>query len=207
MGEGTEETDIRRMRASRITLLCRGATAANRLARFSADEPLLPKEAGKAGRLARRLPAYAAVLHAPEIAARETATLFSVKAVPCEALRDIDHGRWRGRSLEDIAGEDPSGLQHWMADPAAKPHGGESIEEARARCAAWLEEQHGAGGHRLAVTHALILKIVLAHVLGAPLSAIWRADVEPLGMMTLTSDGRRWALRFFGSPAGPEGDP
>ncbi|WP_337183406.1 histidine phosphatase family protein [Shinella sp.] len=190
-------------RASRLTLICRGATASNRLSRLSSDEPLLPKEALRARLLAGRLPSSDAVLSAPEAAARETAALLCAAPVPCDALRDVDYGRWNGRRIDEIAADEPSGLQAWMADPAATPHGGESFEAVRARCAAWLDGQHGAGGHRLAVTHAIVLKIVLAHILQAPLAAVWRADVEPLGLMTLTSDSRRWALRFFGALADP----
>lgn len=190
-------------RASRLTLLCRGATASSRLSRLSSDEPLLPKEALRARLLAGRLRASDAVFSAPEIAARETAAFLSAAPAPCDALRDVDYGRWNGRRIDEIAADEPSGLQAWMADPTAAPHGGESFEAVRARCAAWLDGQHGAGGHRLAVTHAVVLKIVLAHVLQAPLTAVWRADVEPLGLMTLTSDGRRWALRFFGAHPDP----
>jgi broad specificity phosphatase PhoE len=85
-----------------------------------------------------------------------------------------------------------------MADPAAAPHGGESFETAQARAAAWLESLHGTGGHRLAVTHPVILKLLFAHVLGAPLSSVWRIDAEPFCLLSLSSEGTRWALRGFG---------
>lgn len=58
----------------------------------------------------------------------------------------------------------------------------------------------------LAVTHAIVLKLLFLHVVGAPLTSIWRIDVEPLGLLALTSDGRRWALRSFGAEL-PDGSP
>ncbi len=188
-------------RATRLTFLCRGATAANRLSRLSSDEPLLDRERERTARLVRRLPAHDAVFCAPEASARETAAFFSPHPAMAEPLRDAAYGRWSGRSLEEIAAENPGDLRGWLSDPAAAPHGGESFEAVRARCVPWLDGQHATGGHRLAVTHAVVLKVVLAHVLGAPLSAVWRTDVEPLGTLTLTSDGRRWALRAFGATA------
>ena len=187
-------------RATRLTFLCRGATASNRLSRLSSDEPLLGKETERAERLVRLLPAYDAVCCAPEVSARETAAFFSRQPVMTDALRDADYGRWSGRSVDEIATENPGDLQTWLSDPAAAPHGGESFEAVRARCVAWLDGQHALGGQRLAVSHAVVLKVVLAHVLDAPLPAIWRTDVEPLGALILTSNGRRWALRSFGAP-------
>ncbi len=187
-------------RATRLTFLCRGATASNRLSRLSSNEPLLSKETERAARLVRLLPAYDAVSSAPEASARETAAFFSAQPAIVEPLRDADYGRWNGRSVAEIAAENPGDFQTWLSDPAAAPHGGESFEEVRGRCLSWLDGQHGLGGHRLAVAHAVILKVVLAHVLDAPLPAIWRTDVEPLGALTLTSNGKRWALRSFGSP-------
>lgn len=190
------------MRATRLTLICRGATPSSRQARFACGEPLLAGEAERARRLAQTLHPFEAVLHAPDESAAETAAAFVPDARPCPALCDVDHGRWTGRTLADIAAEAPQDLQRWMADPAAAPHGGESFEAAQARAAAWLEGLHGSGGHRLAVTHAIILKLLFAHVLGAPLSSVWRIDAEPLCLLSLSSDGTRWALRRFG-PALP----
>lgn len=200
MGDETQETRQKPPRATRLTLLCRAATASNRLSRLSSDEPLLEREWERAERLARLLPAHDAVFCAPEASARETAALLGLHPAITEPLRDVDYGRWSGLALEEIAAQSPSDLQLWLSDPAAAPHGGESFEAARARCTAWLDSRHAAGGHLLAITHATVLKLVLAHVLDAPLQAIRRTDVEPLGALTLTSNGQRWALRFFGSP-------
>lgn len=199
LGDETQETKTGHGRATRVTFLCRGATASNRQSRLSSDEPLLDKEAERVRHLARLLPPYDAVFCAPEVSARETASLLGADPVIIEPLRDADYGLWNGRGLDEIAAGSPLDLQAWLSAPAAAPHGGESFDDVRLRCVAWLDSQHAMGGHRLAVTHAIILKLVLAHVLEAPLSAIWRADVEPLGALTLTSNGQRWALRSFGS--------
>ncbi|MCD1266837.1 histidine phosphatase family protein [Shinella sumterensis] len=195
-------------RATRVTLLCRGATAANRQARFSAEGSLLPKEPARAAALAERLRPSDRVFCAPEACAAETAAAFSAAPTPCPTLRDLDYGAWSGQTVDEIAGRFPEALRHWMADPAAAPHGGESFEVAAGRATGWLDGLHGTGGRILAVTHAMLLKLVFAHVVGAPLTAVWRIDVEPLGFLDLSSDGRRWALRGFGTappPAGQDG--
>lgn len=189
-------------RATRLTILCRGATAANQQSRLSSGDPLLAKERARLSLLARDLGRFDTVLHAPEPAAAETATAFSSDALPAPALRDIAYGTWSNRTAADIAKQSPEDLARWMADPSSAPHGGESFEAAQTRTATWLESLHSKGGSTLAVTHAVILKLLFLSVVGAPLTSIWRIDVEPLATLSLTSDGRRWALRGFG-PNGP----
>lgn len=192
-------------RATRLVILCRGATVANQQSRFSSDDPLLPRERARLSELARGLRRFETVLHAPERPAIETAAAFSPDAASCPALRDADYGRWNGRTVADVAERSPADLQRWMSDPSSTPHGGEPLETVQARAAAWLESRHAKGGNTLAVTHAIVLKLLFLHVTGAPLASIWRIDVEPLGMLALSSDGRRWALRSFGTglPGGP----
>ncbi|MER7482631.1 histidine phosphatase family protein [Streptomyces sp. NPDC126510] len=45
------------------------------------------------------------------------------------ALRDIDMGSWRDRTLAAVAADDEAGLGMWMTDPDATPHGGESVAQ------------------------------------------------------------------------------
>jgi len=50
-------------------------------------------------------------------------------------------------------------------------------------------------GHTIAVTHGSVIRAAIVHVLGAPLSACRKIDIEPLGITEFSSDGRRWMLR------------
>ncbi len=47
-------------------------------------------------------------------------------------------------------------------------------------------------GHTIAITHASVIRTAIAHVLGAPLAASWKIDIEPLSITDFRSDGRRW---------------
>ncbi|MGE6786411.1 histidine phosphatase family protein [Ensifer adhaerens] len=195
----SQKTAPVRSRATRLTLLCRGATLSNLQSRFFSDEPLLPKEINRAEALAQALPKFDDVLHAPERSAAETASVFSREARICLSLRDADYGTWSGRSIKEIAASSPLELQHWMSDPMSAPHDGEPFGAVRQRVVSWLDNRHAKGGNTLAVTHGVVVKLVLASVLDAPLTSLWRVDVEPLGLLCLTSDGRRWAMRSFGA--------
>ena len=53
-------------------------------------------------------------------------------------------------------------------------------------------------GHTIALTHASVIRTAILHVLGAPLAASWKIDIEPLSITDFRSDGRRWVLRACG---------
>jgi broad specificity phosphatase PhoE len=179
----------------RLTLICHAATAATRAAAFPADEAVEPAAEASAAALARRIDPVDRAWTSPSLAARQTAAALGLDAVPEPALRDCAFGRWAGRRLADVATEDPRGLAVRVADPAAAPHGGEALGAVRNRVAAWLRARVADKGHAVAVTHASVMRAVVLAVLDAPAGAFWRIDVEPLGIIALGSDGKRWTMR------------
>ena len=50
-------------------------------------------------------------------------------------------------------------------------------------------------GSTLVVTHAIVVKVVLATVLEAPLASVYSMDFEPLSSITLARAGDAWRLR------------
>ncbi|MFO1143366.1 MAG: histidine phosphatase family protein [Amaricoccus sp.] len=178
----------------RLTLVCHGATAANRLATFPLDEPLEPRSLAAARAFARR-GAAAIAFSSPALRARQTAEAMNIDAVVEPALRDCDYGRWAGQALEAVAERKPEAMAAFLHDPSARPHGGESIDDLVARAGGWLDPLLQRRGSIVAVTHAAVIRAALIHVLRPPLDAFWRIDVPPLSATALTSDGRRWAWR------------
>jgi broad specificity phosphatase PhoE len=114
------------------------------------------------------------------------------------ALREVDYGRWAGRGLAGIAAASPGDLEIWRSDPAAAPHGGESLAAARARVADWLGTRGAEPGGGVALVSATICRLIVVTVLDAPTAAIWRLDPAPWAALRLTGDGRRWLLRLDG---------
>src|SRR5262249_34487252 len=123
----------------RLSLICHGATAATRSAAFSRDEPLEPGAVRRAETVGKALRPPARAWTSPALRACQTAAALGITASAEPALRDCDHGRWAGRRLADLATEDPDGVAAWLSDPAAAPHGGESLEDLRRRAAAWID--------------------------------------------------------------------
>ncbi|MBP2443932.1 histidine phosphatase family protein [Rhizobium leguminosarum] len=180
---------------TRLTWICHGATMASRKALFPLDEPLEDKTVEEAAGMVAP-PRADRIAASPALRARQTALALRLDALTDPALRDCDHGRWAGRPIAAIEAEEPESLMAWMSDPETAPHGGESFVDLRTRVASWMDEQSLLGGHVIAVSHAAVIRAAVAHVLRTPLSSFWLMDVEPLAIVRMTSNGRRWSLRF-----------
>jgi broad specificity phosphatase PhoE len=184
--------------AARLDLLAHGGSEATRAARFPDDEPLEASAAQALEALRGRVRPYAQAFAAPARAARETAAALGLNAAVEPALRDCDYGRWRGLASKDVAAREPDAFADWLGDPAAAPHGGESLATLIERVGAWLAQSLTREGATLAVTHAPVVRAAIVNALGAGPSAFWRVDVAPLSLARLSGHGQRWNLVALG---------
>jgi broad specificity phosphatase PhoE len=187
---------------ARLDLLAHGASAATRATRFPDDEPLEASAVSALEALRGRLRPYAEVLTSPARAARETAAALGFDAEVEMALGDGDCGRWRGLASKDVAEREPDEFATWLADPAAAPHGGESVAAVIERIGAWLTPSLAREGATLAVTHASVVRAAIVSALGAGSSAFWRIDVAPLSLARLSGHGQRWNVVALGPLGG-----
>ncbi|MDR4306596.1 histidine phosphatase family protein [Chelatococcus sambhunathii] len=140
---------------------------------------------------------------APDGLARRTAEWFGVDALVSDGLAEIDYGAWRGRALDDVARDEPDAFKVWLTDPTASPHGGESFSDLLSRVGGWLGANQSLSGHSVAIASASVVNACVLASLGAPATAFFRIDAEPLSLSKLVSDGRRWSVRSLnGRPAG-----
>ena len=121
-----------------LVLVAHAETAATREAAFASDDGLNPRGLAAARSLRATLPRFDDAATSPAPAARESAAALGLDAPVDAALRDLDAGAWRGRSLADVAATDPDGLAAWIGDPAYAGHGGETIEALVHRMEDWL---------------------------------------------------------------------
>lgn len=192
----------------RLTLLAHAPTQAQRAAAFPLDEAVEAAGLRHAASVAQTLALTAwrrvdRLWAAPERRTRQTAAALAAAGLAVDIgevleLRDLDHGRWGGRSLADVGGADPAGVAAWLDDPAAAPHGGESLLALLRRVGAWLAA-FTEPGHTLIVTHPAVIRAALTHVLAADARAFWRLDIAPLSITDLRHNGR-WTVRALGQP-------
>jgi broad specificity phosphatase PhoE len=181
--------------SSRLTLISHASTAAVRAAAFPLDEVI--DEAGQrdAQALASSFRPFRVVWTSPLKRAIETAAALNLDAKVDPALRDIDLGRWAGRTFNEVEAKEPEGISRWLTDPASAPHGGESIAQLVARASEWLTGVGHNGGHIAAVSHPAVIRAAIVVAIEANLISFWRIDIAPLAVVELSSNGRRWALR------------
>jgi len=179
----------------RLTLLCHASTAATTKTRFPADEPLEDRGRARAAAAAPALAGTDRLWCGPTRRCRETAAALGRDAVVVPALDDWDVGRWRGLALDDVEAAEPEAVMAWLTDPAANPHGGESVEDLLARVGRWLDGLGAESPRVVAVTHAAVIRAAVVHALGARPESFWRIDVPPLSRTELRGRDGRWTLR------------
>ncbi|WP_344316213.1 histidine phosphatase family protein [Streptomyces javensis] len=196
---------MRRGWVVRITLVAPAVNAALRQVRFD-DAP--PDAAGvrPAGAAAAAQPHHDMAFTAPSERCRGTAAALGLDAAVTPELRDLDVGRWRGRSLDEVGQEAPEEVAGWLSDPAAAPHGGETLLELVERIGAWLDARRedpapaaprapARDARLLAVVEPAVVRAALVHALGLPAPTFWRLDVAPLTATELSGRAGRWNLR------------
>jgi broad specificity phosphatase PhoE len=132
----------------------------------------------------------------PEPVGRETAArLGAADLGVLTELRDCDFGSWSGLTLDEVGVLDPVALAGWLADPQARPHGGESLAELVSRVGRVIDRQPWPDGRSVAVVPPLVARAALVHALAVPPEAIFRVDMAPLGRMTVSRAGGGWRLQ------------
>jgi len=106
---------------------------------------------------------------------------------PAEDLLEMNFGRWQGLAWNAVPREE---IDAWAKDVwRYRPGGGESAEMVAARWQRWLSQLRNDGGSVIAVTHAGVIRVALAHsgqwehaaALEAvvPFGSVHRVDVPP----------------------------
>ena len=185
---------------TRLTLIRHAPSDATRRSAFPLDEPLDARGLEQARALAPRLDRVDAAWAGPALRARQTAEALGLDPTVAPELDECDFGAWRGRTLAELDDEDPIAVAAWIEDPAAAPHGGESLHAVLDRVRGWLDAHVHDGGRIVAVTHAGPIRAALVCALDAPAQAFWRFDVAPLSRTVLHAHDGRWTVRGVNLP-------
>lgn len=101
---------------------------------------------------------------------------------PEPGLREVGFGQWEGRTSDDIMAQTPDALTRFWTDPVRHPPpGGEAINEFHERVVkCWRHWQAAVAGQRvLVVCHGGVIAMILADVMGIPLSRAFSAVAVP----------------------------
>lgn len=153
----------------------------------------------EARRLAERLAAepVRAVYASPLERTMETAAAvaephgLTVQALP--GVQEIDFGEWTERSFEEL--EQDGRWREWNERRGgASAPGGESMRNVQVRAVSALVEVVGpaaalSGGAAVVVSHADVIRAMLAHWLQMPLDLLLRLEVSPASVSAVSLEG------------------
>lgn len=134
----------------------------------------------------------AAVVSSPRLRARDTARAIAERhgldVSVLEELRELDFGELEGHTYEEIASSHPDLYARWMRAPTTvRFPGGEGYADLHARAVAVVSRLRAtyAGQLVVAVTHAGVVRAVLAEALGMPHDRIFRLAVDTASVTRL----------------------
>jgi len=180
---------------SRIVLIRPGATSFDEQGRMkgSLDMPLSERGRQQVDHLAEELAGIRldAIYHAPCESAGETAAVLvegrDLRPKMIDAFRNIDHGLWHGKLIDEIRRNQPRLYRSGIENPETVcPPGGESLQQAAARS--------------MKAIHRVLRKSrnqVIAMVIPDPLASLVAAHLNEEAMPDIwkvETDGARWQL-------------
>jgi broad specificity phosphatase PhoE len=174
--------------APRLLIITHAATPATHALVFGDPGEPLP---GEIRRLSRRVASW---VRGPEGACEATAVRLGGNAEPIQELRDCDFGAWAGKALVDVAVDDAAGLEAWLHDPQAAPHGGESLAELINRVGQVLDDHPWPEGRSVLVVTSLVARALLVHALNAAPEVIFHIDMAPLSRALISRNQQMWRL-------------
>lgn len=169
--------------------------AANTLAGRLPGIHLSPDGRLEAEKLAARLEAapIAAIYSSPQPRAVETAEALArrlrLQTEITDGFNELDYGRWTGRCYDELRG-DPVWTAFNTVRSLARIPGGESILEVETRAMAEIQRLRRLHPSRLVaiVTHADVIRVVLAHCMGLAIDLALRIEIEPASVSIIRLD-------------------
>lgn len=186
----------------RLTLICHAATNAVRAVAFPADEPIDEQGRARASSLANAVGRVDAAWTSPALRATQTAAALQLNATADPMLRDINLGRWTGRSFAEVRENEPDAVAAWTSQNDAAPHGGESVVALLERVAGWLDKLKQQEGRIVAVTHPAVIRSAIVLGIDAKPMSFWRIDIAPLCRVRLSGNTGHWTLQSICPLAG-----
>ena len=144
-------------------------------------------------RLAERLAnvPLTAIHSSPRRRARETALAVAehhgLPVTRAEELDEIDFGAWMGRSFADLNG-DPAWDRWNRSRGSARAPGGEDMAGATSRAVRHIETA-ACQAPLLCVSHADVIRGIVAHYLGLDADRMLAFDIDPASLTELTLYG------------------
>ena len=132
----------------------------------------------------------------------------SVAVQTIEELGEMRIGAWEGMFAGDIAARYPELWKTWRTNPGDfRMPGGESLGEVRERVVRAFDRimDESEGKMVLAVTHDVVVRLLVAHCLGVSADIYRRLEVGNASITVMERDGEKLRLRVLNDTGHLEG--
>lgn len=189
---------------SRELILVRHGETVHNVARITqgwSDSDLSERGREQVLRLAERLKAmkptalYSSPLGRAMSTAQAIADATGLEIVPLDGLREMNYGRWEGRSFLDIRVEDEEIYRRWIAEEDCPCPEGESHADVRRRMLRVFETVNSE--RAVLVAHGTAIRIGATALLDLPLMSAMRFAQDNCAMNVFVSRGDQWFLKVW----------
>jgi probable phosphoglycerate mutase len=118
---------------------------------------------------------------------------------------EMEFGSWDGMTFAEVRDRRPAEIDAWLGHLDVAPGGGETFREVEKRVEDALSRvlETYAGKTVVVVSHVTPIKILVAHAVDAPLSALFRMELSTASVSVVSffgepgSDGIRGSMRLY----------
>ena len=173
----------------------------NRITQGWSDSALSERGQQQVLRLAEKLKEmrptalYSSPLGRAMSTARAIADATGLEIVPLDDLREMNYGRWEGRSFLDIRVEDEDIYRRWIAEEDCPCPGGESHADVRRRMQRVFETVNAE--RAVVVSHGTAIRIGATALLDLPLMSAMRFAQDNTGLNWFVRRGEQWFLKVW----------
>jgi len=119
---------------------------------------------------------------------------------------ETEFGAWDGLTIGEVGERFPGQLEQWFSSTDYAPPGGESFEAVQQRVLAGLDrvlERH-AGRTVVVASHVTPIKLLVAHAVGAPVTAGFKMELAPASVTVVSfyDDGNSSLRLYNAQPPG-----
>jgi probable phosphoglycerate mutase len=131
-----------------------------------------------------------ALISSPQARAQQTATAIKeskdLRVQTLEQFDEVDYGEWTGARFSDL-NRDPAWIAFNSIRSINRAPGGESLRDVQYRAVTGIQElQAQLPSQTVAiVTHADVVRAILAYLLGIPLDLYRRIDIDPASISAI----------------------
>jgi phosphoserine phosphatase len=124
-----------------------------------------------------------------------------------EDLYEMHLGHWEGQTLSQLEKTDPDSYKRFWSDPAQyRPAEGETYQEIQQRVLRFLSylKCNHPDDNILIVTHAVVLKVLLAHLEQREWKRLWDKPFIPGGSLTIVEvQGEQATIQLYADSLPP----